>query len=67
MKVESAVINVIMYDEETKEMTIEFWNKIAFIYEGVPKKLYDEFLEASSIGQFFHRKVKDKFTFRKGE
>ena len=67
MKVDSAVMNEVNYNDETNEMTIEFWNGSIFVYKEVPKELYEEFIDSTSIGQFFHRKVKDKFTFRKGE
>ena len=67
MKVKSTVMNEVNYNDETNEMTIEFWNGSIFVYKEVPKELYEEFIDSTSIGQFFHRKVKDKFTFRKGE
>lgn len=61
----SSTIQAIGYQEETEnrkpQLTIIFNNGAQYIYEGVPKELWDEFREAESVGRFFIQRIKPYF------
>ena len=64
--VSSSNIKSVGYDEEKKELVIEFTKGGIYTYSDVPKDCYEEFLGAGSLGQFFHMKIKGVYQFKKG-
>ena len=65
--VESSNIESIGYDEETKELVVEFKGGQLYLYENVPPLIYKKFLEAESKGRFFGANIKQVFGYRKVE
>jgi hypothetical protein len=61
----SSNINGIAYDRDRQVLTVEFKNRSRYSYEGVPLDVYDDFLSASSAGEFFAENVKDVYPYRR--
>ena len=60
--VESSTIRSIGYQEETEHiksrLTVIFNNGARYIYEGVPRELWNRFKDAESPGRFFALEIK---------
>ncbi len=61
IKVSSSAISAIGYDESTKMMKIRFKQSKTYDYCGVPKNVFEAFLNASSIGRYYDQHIKDKY------
>lgn len=61
--VNSSNINKIAYDESNTELLIEFTGGNQYYYTLVPKHLFEEFLNAPSKGEFFHRIIKKDYSY----
>jgi hypothetical protein len=59
--IQSSTIAWAEYNDATEEMEIKFHNGGVYIYSGVEKKTYQDFLDADSKGKFFSRFIKDKY------
>lgn len=51
------------YAQDT--MVVSFLNGTAYEYFSVPKSVYEGLLSASSKGQYLHRVVKGRYSYRK--
>jgi hypothetical protein len=51
------------YDEETRELTIEFQSGATYVYSGVPKEVYESLMTGG--GSFFHRAIRSSYPFRR--
>ena len=61
--VDSSNIASAGYDEDLKVMEIEFIGGALYQYENVPEKIFLTFMNAPSQGQYFHAKIKPKYTY----
>ncbi|HXI43925.1 MAG TPA: KTSC domain-containing protein [Bryobacteraceae bacterium] len=61
-KVKSSVIAEIGYDEETKQLEVVFANRARWQYADVPLEVYEAFIAADSVGQFFGAKIRKKYS-----
>ena len=59
--VSSSNIKSVGYDEMTSTLEIEFGNGDVWQYRGVPKAIYQEMMEAASIGKYFYKNIKSQF------
>jgi hypothetical protein len=57
-EVKSSNIARIGYDAESSTLVVEFKGSGKYAYAGVPEKEYLELLEAKSVGQHFHAKIR---------
>ena len=57
--VESSTIRAVAYRPKASELFVEFKNGGQYIYFGVAKKTFNEFIEADSKGQYFAQNIKD--------
>lgn len=64
VEVDSSQIESIGYDIDEKILAIKF-TKALYYYEDVPKMIYDDMLEAESVGRFFAAAIKGKFGYQK--
>jgi hypothetical protein len=62
MKESSTIKNLVWNDDR---LTVEFKSGSTYIFEAVPKQVYDEFMLAESLGKFFASKVRGKFDVMK--
>ena len=60
--VQSSFVEAIAYDKNTSELYVTLSHG-SYVYSGVPQIIFDEFLESSSKGSFFNRKVKNVYVF----
>jgi hypothetical protein len=66
VQVESEAIAEIAYDADTSRMFVRFAEGVWYTYFAVPPRTYEEFLAAESHGHFFHERIRDRFSFRRG-
>jgi hypothetical protein len=60
-QVRSELIRAIGYDPKTLCLYIDFHNAPERTYCGVPRSLFNDFLNAKSAGRFFNFYIKDKY------
>ena len=60
----SSVIRSHAYDDETRELTIEFTSGKVYVYGNVPESVCIGLEQAPSAGQFFNQHIKDRYDFR---
>ncbi len=65
IKVKSSNITSIDYNEKEQILIIEFIGGGKYIYNKLPKDIYNSFIKAESKGKFFFKNIKGKFEFKK--
>lgn len=50
----SSMLAKASYDTETEELTVTFMNGKFYTYIDVPRRTYDELIEARSAGKYFN-------------
>lgn len=60
-KVESSNIAAVAYEDQ--KMYVQFHNGGEYQYDNVPVEVYNEVLEAESVGRAFHRLVKSQSSY----
>lgn len=60
----SSMIRRVVFDEEAGTLQVSFRSGLRYIYDGVPRAIYDALGVAASAGQFFNDQVKGKFACR---
>lgn len=58
-QVESSNIAAVGYDEEEKELQIEFNNGKIYAYKDVPIELFNGLVVAKSVGKYFHANIRN--------
>lgn len=61
--VSSSNIASIGYDENQMVLEVEFLDGRIYHYEGVPKYIFDDFLNAGSKGRFFHSNIRYTYPY----
>ena len=61
--VASSAISSVGYDERSSVLEVEFESGAVYDYLGVPPKVYEDLLKASSKGTFVSRRIRDRFPF----
>ena len=61
VEVSSSNINQIGYDDETQTMGVEFHSGKVYHYNNVPKEVYEEFVEAPSVGRHFNTEIRGQY------
>lgn len=64
---DSSNISGFRYDEEKKELTIQFKGGGEYIYHDVPHHVYNDLGNAASLGTFVHKRLKGRFEHTKKE
>jgi hypothetical protein len=59
--VESKHIAAVGYDANTRTLTVRFKSGGTYTYHDVPEQLYEEMLDAPSIGQFHSLQIRGRF------
>jgi hypothetical protein len=49
------------YDPETETMLVKFKADMIYQFDDVPAEFHEQLLEASSVGQYFHRTIRQAF------
>lgn len=58
---QSSLIRRIVFDEEAETLQVSFRSGLKYIYEGVPRTIYDALGRAASAGRFFNEHVKGRY------
>jgi len=53
------------YDEERQELQITFHNQAVYRYPKVPREVYQQVLNAPSLGEAFHALVRNQYQGKK--
>jgi hypothetical protein len=61
--VNSSVIRTLGYDDRSKVLEVEFHTNRIYQYFGVPLAVYDDLLNAPSIGEFYNRQIRNEYDF----
>ncbi len=62
---DSRAIAMFAYDLGAKSLLIRFQSGEVYVYQGVPREIFDRFRQARSKGQFFHCAIRDRFVSRR--
>lgn len=61
----SSLIRRILFDEDANRLTVAFRQSgLRYVYEGVPRAMYDALGRATSAGQFFNEHIKGRYACR---
>lgn len=65
--VASSLIESVGYEGEAQRLYVKFHSGAGptYSYEGVPRELYDDLMNAASVGRFFLKQIKPNFTGEK--
>lgn len=61
----SSFIAGIGYDPDTQLLTLQFTDGGEWEYNDVDSGTYDELIQSSSMGQFFHSRIKGQYSGRR--
>ena len=61
IKVESSNIEAIGW--ENKQLNITFNSGSTYVYLDVPEKIFDDMLEAESVGKYFHANIRGVYDY----
>jgi hypothetical protein len=64
-KVDSSMISAVGYDEDSRELLVEFSNGSVYGYKNVPQPVFVDMVNSASAGKFFKQNVKPKFSFER--
>ena len=64
--VESSFIEAVGFDYDKNELTIKFKSGEIYVYERVPRFVYDGLIGAHSVGKYFKTNIDHRYHFRKG-
>lgn len=51
------------YDPEVENLTVEFRSGETYVYFNVPASVYRGMQSASSVGAYFHRQVRQRYSY----
>jgi hypothetical protein len=60
----STAIRFISYDEVTQRLSVIFVTGRRYLYERVPRHIYDAFVQAPSRGTFFNTEIRGFYDYR---
>lgn len=63
--VKSSNIAVVKYDQDREVLIVEFKRGGTYEYSEVPEAIYEELIQAESVGKTFNEIVRNEFDFRK--
>ena len=58
---ESSIIGKVSYQESTGTLSITFTTGETYIYESIPNSVYVAFLNAPSLGMYFHKHIRGRY------
>jgi len=66
VQVESEAIDEIAYDAPRSVLFVRFAHGDWYSYFEVPAEIYEAFVAAESHGRYFHERIRDRYTYRRG-
>ena len=64
-RLRSSLIERILHDDEAETLSVWFKGRGKYVYDHVPRAIYDAFAVATSAGAFFNDCVKGRFPARR--
>jgi KTSC domain len=61
--VESSALASVGYDSDAKTLEVEFRTRKLYRYYEVPKRIYEQLMDAPSKGQFFNTRIRNAFRY----
>ena len=61
---QSTMIRRVVFDDDAGTLLVVFRSGLRYIYEGVPRAIYDAIGKAASAGRFFNEQVKGRYACR---
>ncbi|MDX9697596.1 MAG: KTSC domain-containing protein [Enterococcus sp.] len=65
--VSSSNVDSIGYDESTETLYVRFLNNTLYLYKGVSIMVFEQLLNAPSIGSYMHRNIKGVYPYERIE
>jgi hypothetical protein len=62
--VESTTLSTVGYDENLKQMHLEFCSRAVYLYFSVPAAVYEALLDAPSKGRYFNGTIRGRYPYR---
>lgn len=59
--VASSLLKTVGYDEEKEELHVKFHKGGSYVYQGVPRRIYDAMMDDNSAGGYFIQNIKGRF------
>ncbi len=63
----SGFIEKVVYDPVNRAMAVEFKSGQIYQYLDVPQKVFQDFMKSPSLGDFFHRNIRDAYRYHRTE
>ena len=63
VSVSSSNLSSVGYDQTNQVLEIEFNSGGVYQYFDVPKPIHQELMNAASHGKYFHRNIKDNYSY----
>lgn len=63
--VSSSNIQAVGYDESTETLRIQFTNGSIYEYRNVPIVVCNDFMQASSLGAYLNRNIRNNYPYEK--
>ena len=63
--VQSSNLLAIGYEPSTEILEVEFLDNSVYEYRNVPQVVYDQFMNASSLGSYFNREISQNYPYSK--
>ncbi|HAW57988.1 MAG TPA: KTSC domain-containing protein [Bacteroidales bacterium] len=63
--VASSNIQMVGYDESSETMRIQFTNGSVYEYKNIPLVVYNDFMQASSLGAYLNRNIRNSYPYEK--
>lgn len=60
----SSMIRRVAFDEEKGTLLVSFRSGLRYVYEGVPRAIYDALGKAASAGRFFNEHIRGRYPCR---
>ncbi len=60
-RLDSSLIDRILHDDEAETLSVWFKGRGAYVYDHVPRAIYDALVRAQSAGTFFNQMVKGHY------
>lgn len=61
---ESSLVERVLFDDEEETLSIWLRTRRAYVYEGVPRTIYEALRGAASAGRFFNEAIRGRFACR---
>ena len=63
--VASSNIQAVGYDESSETMRVQFTNGSVYEYRNIPIVVYNDFMQASSLGAYLNRNIRNSYPYEK--